>query len=309
MPMEPTPTRSSARPAINDRLGSTLFLAVLLHGVVILGVTFSVATFDDDHAPPTLNVTLLVDSRDEPKPDKADFIANRNSQLPATRRRVCTRPTLCRTQEPSLRWQPRRRGSHGRHPARARAEREELVSRGQSESVNATPQPTGPTRRTYAGKRPALVDALAPQTTATELGLRAELPEWRRRAPHVDRNPERAAIIASPNISRDGGRGSSESARRTIRRAFSAAPTTRQADAGGHHSGGRVAEGHRRAPLVGRQGARPGRPQDSAARGTVRPASRRTSAKDYDVLRFAYDWDFFDSARKSSAQTQPEDRN
>ena len=50
MPMEPPPTRIKARPAINDRLGSTLFLAVLLHGVVILGVTFSVATFDDDHA-------------------------------------------------------------------------------------------------------------------------------------------------------------------------------------------------------------------------------------------------------------------
>ena len=27
--------------------------------------------------------------------------------------------------------------------------------------------------------------------------------------------------------------------------------------------------------------------------------------KDYDVLRFAYDWDFFDSARKSGARTQP----
>src|SRR4029077_8868879 len=80
MPMEPQPTRSSARPAINDRLGSTLFLAALVHGIVILGVTFTVATFDDDRAPPSLNVTLLVDGRDEPAPDKADFIANRNSQ-------------------------------------------------------------------------------------------------------------------------------------------------------------------------------------------------------------------------------------
>ena len=31
--------------------------------------------------------------------------------------------------------------------------------------------------------------------------------------------------------------------------------------------------------------------------------------KNYDVLRFAYDWDFFDNARKSAAQAKPEERN
>jgi protein TonB len=31
--------------------------------------------------------------------------------------------------------------------------------------------------------------------------------------------------------------------------------------------------------------------------------------KDYDILRFAYDWDFFDSARKTAARAQPEESN
>src|SRR5262249_8853508 len=31
--------------------------------------------------------------------------------------------------------------------------------------------------------------------------------------------------------------------------------------------------------------------------------------KDYDVLRFAYDWDFFDSARKNANPAQPEENN
>ena len=38
----------SSRESAHDRLGSTLFLAALIHGVVILGVTFTVATYDDD---------------------------------------------------------------------------------------------------------------------------------------------------------------------------------------------------------------------------------------------------------------------
>ena len=51
----------SPPPPDNDRLGSTLFVAALLHGVVILGVTFTVNTFDDTKVP-ALNVALVVDT-------------------------------------------------------------------------------------------------------------------------------------------------------------------------------------------------------------------------------------------------------
>ena len=41
----------------DERLGSTLFLAALVHGVVILGVTFTAVTTGDDTVP-SLNVTV-----------------------------------------------------------------------------------------------------------------------------------------------------------------------------------------------------------------------------------------------------------
>lgn len=55
-----------------DRLSATLALSLALHGVVLLGVGFSL----DDPAPvvPTLDV-LLTETRTEQPPDKADFLA------------------------------------------------------------------------------------------------------------------------------------------------------------------------------------------------------------------------------------------
>ena len=49
----------------DERLGSTLFLAALVHGVVILGVTFTVAPAGDGGALPSLNVTLVLDTARE----------------------------------------------------------------------------------------------------------------------------------------------------------------------------------------------------------------------------------------------------
>ena len=49
----------------DERLGSTLFLAALVHGVVILGVTFTAAPLDDEVAAPSLNVTLVLDTERE----------------------------------------------------------------------------------------------------------------------------------------------------------------------------------------------------------------------------------------------------
>ena len=71
------PTISPPQPS-NDRLGSTLFVAALIHGVVILGVTFTVTSFDDKKVP-SLNVVLQVDTgKEELAVDTADFLSNRN---------------------------------------------------------------------------------------------------------------------------------------------------------------------------------------------------------------------------------------
>ena len=61
---------SSARISA-DRLSSMLFLAVLAHGVLILGVTFSSPAPPESSALPSLKVTLVVDTNevDEPPPE------------------------------------------------------------------------------------------------------------------------------------------------------------------------------------------------------------------------------------------------
>jgi protein TonB len=63
---------------VSDRLTTTLFLAALFHGIVILGVTFAVPS-TDSRATPTLEVLLLT-GPDSAAPDNvnAQYLAQRN---------------------------------------------------------------------------------------------------------------------------------------------------------------------------------------------------------------------------------------
>lgn len=63
---------------VNDRLTTTLFLAALFHGIVILGITFGVAR-NDNSPTPTLEVLLLTsnDTRAADNPD-AQYLAQRS---------------------------------------------------------------------------------------------------------------------------------------------------------------------------------------------------------------------------------------
>src|SRR5690606_28910901 len=65
---------------VKDRLTTTLFLAALFHGIVILGITFAVPR-DDNPAPPTLEVLLLTsnDTRAADNPD-AQYLAQSNQR-------------------------------------------------------------------------------------------------------------------------------------------------------------------------------------------------------------------------------------
>jgi protein TonB len=65
---------------VKDRLTTTLFLAALFHGIVILGITFAVPR-DDNRAPPTLEVLLLTsnDTRAADNPD-AQYLAQSNQK-------------------------------------------------------------------------------------------------------------------------------------------------------------------------------------------------------------------------------------
>ncbi|WP_370980735.1 energy transducer TonB [Agaribacterium sp. ZY112] len=64
-----------------DKLTFTIFLAVAIHVIVILGVTFSINK--SDKLAPTLNITLATHA-DQKAPEKADFLAQSNQQASGT---------------------------------------------------------------------------------------------------------------------------------------------------------------------------------------------------------------------------------
>lgn len=67
----------SASPAVvsvSERLSSVLFLVALFHGIVILGVTFSSEDADDARELPVLKVTLVTESSENDATD-AEFLA------------------------------------------------------------------------------------------------------------------------------------------------------------------------------------------------------------------------------------------
>jgi len=68
-----------ARTSVTDRLSSTLFVAALFHGIVILGITFTAGPLGDADALPTLRITLVADGPQSADPNSdADYLAQRS---------------------------------------------------------------------------------------------------------------------------------------------------------------------------------------------------------------------------------------
>ncbi len=70
-------SQPAVRPDGSGALGATLLFSLLLHGVLLLGITFHFAAAKPSL--PTLDVTL-VDVANREAPDKADFLAQANNQ-------------------------------------------------------------------------------------------------------------------------------------------------------------------------------------------------------------------------------------
>jgi protein TonB len=77
-----SPSFRAQLPPANDRMMTTVFLAALLHGIVILGVTFSTPGADDDHdEAPGLEVILVNEQTPSSKRNPgAHYLAQRNQQ-------------------------------------------------------------------------------------------------------------------------------------------------------------------------------------------------------------------------------------
>ena len=73
--LQPTPPVTAA-----DRLGLTLFFAIVVHAVIILGITFKPELIrPPQEAHPPIEI-ILVHQRSEEAPEKAEFLAQANSE-------------------------------------------------------------------------------------------------------------------------------------------------------------------------------------------------------------------------------------
>jgi protein TonB len=275
----------------DERLGSTLFLAALVHGVVILGVTFTAVSTGDGEIQ-SLNVTLVLDTeREELAADTADFIANRDQQAAGEAARGL-RPTstLSAEQLTTQVGDPLGADAVDGTPRDQTPSAEQLVSSGRGgEPVPALPQPTdepAPTRQRAA----ALVQQATPQTTAMELAMRAELP---------DGNDAARTLIATPSTRQSGLAEYLDGWRRRVERIGTANYPTAllgNIDAGRPTLEVVIAADGRLDDIVVRRSSGD-QALDQAALRILRLAAPfaplpESIRKDYDVLRFAYEWDF-----------------
>jgi periplasmic protein TonB len=270
-----------------------LFVAALMHGVVILGVTFSAGTVGRVKPLPSLNVTLVAPATDSKRaPEKGDFLAERN-QRGAGEATGGVRPTttLAADHPLSQLGDPQGADLADGTPFRdAVPSAEQLVSRDRhSAELQALPQPTD-APSPLPQRAAALLDASAPKTLAIELDLTAELPKGGERA-----------LIATPSTQASLLAGYLDGWRRRVERVGTAnfPSQFRGTSAALGRPTLEVAIGADGLlqDIVVRQSSGD-KALDQAALRILRlaapfdplPANIRA---DYDVLKFAYEWDFF----------------
>ena len=276
-----------------DRLSSTLFLAVLFHGIVILGVTFTVSPLRDDSSIPTLRVTLVQEnSISRVMPDDDVYLAQR-SQAGGGDTAAGDRPTTTLaadhliTQEGTPAGLDRTDGTP-RDPFQS-ADR--LVTRNPSAlQIDALPEPTDePAEESQAAAN--LLSREAQQSLAAEIDLLAQNPQTANNADLRGPNTRESALATyldswRQRVERIGTLNFPMEARR---RGFSNNPTLEVTI---------DPEGRLAAIVVRRSSGNSALDQAaltilrSAAPFEPLPASIRA---EYDVLRFAYEWDFGDN--------------
>jgi protein TonB len=153
-----------------DRLGSTLFVAVLAHGVLILGVTFVPAPPAPPSDLPTVNVTLLVDSAEaESEVEDPDFLSSRDQEGGGADPGDRPTRTLAASQSMNQQGQPLGSDAVDAEALEDGPPADQLVTRGDSiREIEAVPETTDrPSRMPL--RAAALLQADAPDTLAAEL--------------------------------------------------------------------------------------------------------------------------------------------
>ena len=151
-------------------MGSTLFVAVLAHGIVILGVTFAPGLPIEPSETPTINVTLLVDTQTlDASSEDAEILASRNQAGGGDDEGLRPTRTLTSQHPMNLRGEPLGVDTRTAEALAANAPVDRLVSRNPStREIEAVPETTdkpAPVPMTAA----ALFQQSAPETLAAEL--------------------------------------------------------------------------------------------------------------------------------------------
>jgi len=267
-----------------------LFVAVLFHGIVILGVTFSVIPLDNDDVIPTLRVTLVQPTPNDRQVPEDDIYLAQRTQVGAAGALDGDRPTTTLAADHLATVQGSQLGLDAADgtPRDPQPSADRLVTRNESAApIDAIPEPTDQpaTERQVAAN---LLSRDAPQTVAAEIDLLARMPgnqddgeyvgpstresilavyldSWRQRV-------ERIGTINFPADALSRGVDNNPTLEVTI------APDGRLAAIVVRRSSGN--EALDQAALSILRAAAPFEPLPAAIRA------------EFDVLRFAYEWDF-----------------
>jgi len=289
-----------AQAGIADRLGSTLFVAALAHGVVILGITFTAEPLPESPDLPALNVTLLVDGADlERSAEPQDLLADRAQRGAGGTTADASRPTrtlaaghpFSRLGDPAGAFLE---DGAPREPVRSP---EQLVTRSPSDlRVDTVPDST----ETPAAERTraaTLIAHAAPRSLAAEVDVEAVAPL-----------SERPAEIASPSTSESALAAYLVGWRQRVEQIGTANFPQRLLGASRAHGRPTLEvaigpNGHLEDIVVRRSSG--DNTLDQAALKILRMAAPfeplpTSITADRAVLRFAYEWDF-DSGRSRGA--------
>ena len=273
---------------VKDRFASTLFVAALFHGVVILGVTFTAGPLGETDAIPTLKVTLLADQNvtDVARED-ADYLARRN-QRGTGERAGDNRPTTTISQDRLVTQLGGQTGANPTNGTRRRDLRstEQILARpslpGQ---LLALPEPPDtPTEMPQPAA--ALMRNPSAQTLAVEVDLTATLPDQKNNGLLASPDTQ-ASVLANylyawrRRVERIGTDNFPDQARNTPKN------PTLEVTVG--------ADGQLQDIVVRNTSGNSA--VDQAALSILRLAAPfdplpQTVRAEYDVLRFAYEWDF-----------------
>jgi protein TonB len=274
---------------------------VLFHGIVILGVTFTVSPLADSDLIPTLRVTLVQDaSPSKTVPEEDVYLAQRN-QTGGARIADGARPTTTLAADHLITQEGNPRGADltdaaAREPVPS-ADR--LVTRSASTTqLDALPDPTEQAdleARTAAN----LLSRDAPQTLAAEIDLYAQNPAARDREGPPGPNTREAALATyldawRRRVERIGTMNFPTEARS---RGFNGNPTLEVT----------IDPDGRLAAIVVRRSSG-NEALDQAALSILRSAAPfeplpSSVRAEYDELRFAYEWDFGADAGFAGATT------